>query len=232
MVIGDYGDVDSSFIVNSFGRSNSFTNSNSIINVGNSNGITSSSNLTVVGQNSNISDNDKVYLANNNNFVVLDNTGALGIGTVNPDGSSLLDVTSTTRGVLFPRMTTTDRNAIISPATGLWIYNTTTNFFNYYDGTTWVVVDSTTGGDVSGSGTTNYAMMWTDGANSVAGDGTWMFSGNDYLPVTTGSNIGDATHRIGTIFMASVFDYSGSLTWYNGTSTTMTLTNAGSLGIS
>ena len=157
--------------------------------------------------------------------------GGIGFGTSTPASSSILDLTSTTKGLLTPRMTTGQRDLISSPSVGLFIYNTSTSFFNYWDGSTWIQVDSSTGGDVSGSGTTNYAVMWTDGGNSVIGNSTWYYSTNDYLPVTTGSNIGDATHRIGTIFMASVFDYSNSLTWVNSASTKMTLSTAGNLGI-
>jgi hypothetical protein len=36
----------------------------------------------------------------------------VGIGTINPDGSAALDITSTTGGLLPPRMTTTQRDAI------------------------------------------------------------------------------------------------------------------------
>ena len=153
--------------------------------------------------------------------------GGIGFGTSTPASSSILDLTSTTKGLLTPRMTTGQRDLISSPSVGLFIYNTSTSFFNYWDGSTWIQVDSSTGGDVSGSGTTNYAVMWTDGGNSVIGNSTWYYSTNDYLPVTTGSNIGDATHRIGTIFMASVFDYANNLSFYNGTSTTMTLETSG-----
>jgi hypothetical protein len=39
-----------------------------------------------------------------------------------------------------PRMTTTERNAIVSPVAGLVIYNTTTNVLNFYNGTTWGAV--------------------------------------------------------------------------------------------
>lgn len=46
------------------------------------------------------------------------------------------------------------------------------------------------------------------GTGATIEDGTWGNVGNDIYPVTTGSNIGDATHRIGTIFMSSVLDYS------------------------
>ena len=47
------------------------------------------------------------------------------IGGNTPDPSAMLDVQSTEKGVLFPRMTTVQRNAIASPGTGLMIYNTT-----------------------------------------------------------------------------------------------------------
>lgn len=58
----------------------------------------------------------------------------VGIGNSNPDSSSILDITSTSQGLLIPRMTTDERTAITSPAQGLLIYNTTTSSFNFYDG--------------------------------------------------------------------------------------------------
>ena len=51
----------------------------------------------------------------------------VGIGTATPAASAQLDVSSTTKGLLPPRMTTTQRDAIASPAAGLIIFNTTTN---------------------------------------------------------------------------------------------------------
>ena len=55
--------------------------------------------------------------------------GQVGINDNNasPDASAMLDVKSTTKGMLVPRMTTTQRDAITTPATGLMVYNTTTN---------------------------------------------------------------------------------------------------------
>ena len=61
----------------------------------------------------------------------------LGIGTSSPDASALVDITSTTQGFLPPRMTTTQRDAISSVATGLLIYNTTTDQWEGYNGTSW-----------------------------------------------------------------------------------------------
>lgn len=63
--------------------------------------------------------------------------GTVGIGTSIPDSKAILDVNSSSKGILVPRMTTTQRDAIISPTNGLLIYNTTTNQFNYYNGTAW-----------------------------------------------------------------------------------------------
>lgn len=62
----------------------------------------------------------------------------LGGGTTN--ASSLLTLNSTTRGILIPRMTTTEKNAIVAPATGLLVYDLTLGAFNVYNGSAWVSV--------------------------------------------------------------------------------------------
>jgi len=54
-----------------------------------------------------------------------------------PQASAMLEVESATRGLLFPRITTAERNAIASPANGLSIFNTTTSCMEYYDGSIW-----------------------------------------------------------------------------------------------
>lgn len=53
------------------------------------------------------------------------------------DSTAKLQVDSTTQGFLPPRMTTTQRDAITSPASGLMVYNTTTNKAQCYNGTAW-----------------------------------------------------------------------------------------------
>jgi hypothetical protein len=53
------------------------------------------------------------------------------------DASALLTLTTTTKGFLPPRMTTTQKNAIASPATGLVLYDSTTNKLQCYNGSTW-----------------------------------------------------------------------------------------------
>lgn len=63
-------------------------------------------------------------------------TNEVGIGGT-PNTSAILDVQSTTKGFLLPRMDTTARNAIGTPATGLTIYNTTSNTFDFYYNSSW-----------------------------------------------------------------------------------------------
>ena len=62
---------------------------------------------------------------------------SVGINNPTPNATSILDITSTNKGLLVPRMTSAQRNAIGSPATGLLVYDTTLNLFYYFDGTTW-----------------------------------------------------------------------------------------------
>ena len=56
----------------------------------------------------------------------------VGIGTETPNDAAILDITSTSKGLLLPRLTTAQRNAIVNPVAGLVIYNTTTNCINTY----------------------------------------------------------------------------------------------------
>lgn len=73
---------------------------------------------------------------------ISDANNNVGIGTTTPNASAKLEVASTTQGVLLPRMTTTQRDAISSPAEGLIIYNLTTHKLNLYTGSSWEAVTS------------------------------------------------------------------------------------------
>jgi hypothetical protein len=65
-------------------------------------------------------------------------TGNLLIGTTTDIASSLVTMNSTTKGFLPPRMTTTQKNAIASPAEGLIVYDTTLRSPQFYNGTMWI----------------------------------------------------------------------------------------------
>jgi hypothetical protein len=86
--------------------------------------------------------------------------GGVGINNdnSNPDNSAMLDVKSTDKGLLTPRMTEAQRNAIPTPATGLLIYQTdNTPGFYVYDGTVWTAVTPGAGG----------ASNWTANGNDI-----------------------------------------------------------------
>lgn len=68
---------------------------------------------------------------------VIDSAGNVAIGGTTANASALLDLTSTTQGFLPPRMTTAQRNAIAAPASGLTIYNTTTNKLELRNASAW-----------------------------------------------------------------------------------------------
>jgi hypothetical protein len=70
----------------------------------------------------------------------------IGIGTVTPNASSILDITSTTKGMLAPRMTTAQRTAITTPADALLVYDTDVKSFYYYNSTTasWAILSGGT----------------------------------------------------------------------------------------
>jgi len=101
---------------------------------------------------------------------------------VAPDGSALLDISGTNGGLLIPRMTTGQRNAIAAPATSLIIFNTTDQQFEYFDGTSWVAL-------ISGAGTLDDAYDFGGaglGNTIVADSGPVFVTGNDGI-VSTGT---------------------------------------------
>jgi hypothetical protein len=112
----------------------------------------------------------------NIDLLLVNNGGSVGIGTTSPVASSLLDITSTTKGLLIPRMTTTQMNAIASPATGLQVYNTDLNKNKLYNGTAWVsLVDSTTAAStylpLAGGTLTGNLLFSTDNTKDIGASG-------------------------------------------------------------
>lgn len=79
----------------------------------------------------------------NTNQLVLGSTGNVGLGALTPNASALLDMSSTTQGLLPPRMTTVQRDAIDLVAAGLIVYNVTTSQHEFYDGANWGAIGAT-----------------------------------------------------------------------------------------
>ena len=72
--------------------------------------------------------------------LTINSASSVGIGTTAPDASSLLEMASTTKGLLTPRMTKAQRDAIVAPANGLLIYQTDGIAGLYYFNTGWNLV--------------------------------------------------------------------------------------------
>lgn len=127
------------------------------------------------------------------------NLGLNGDGTP-PDPSAMLDVKSTSKGFLAPRMTMVQRNAIETPATGLLIFQTDNNPGYYvYDGTSWFNISARAAGLSAGE------LQYWDGSGWIGieagqpgqflqlnASGIPQWAGNEFATVVTGpvSSIG------------------------------------------
>jgi trimeric autotransporter adhesin len=95
---------------------------------------------------------------------------------INTDGSTadataILDVKSTGKGMLIPRMTTAQRTGITTPATGLLVFDTDTIAFWYYNGTVWTKLDAA-------------GNNWSVTGNSATTTGTHFIGTTDEVPLT------------------------------------------------
>ena len=88
----------------------------------------------------------------------------VGIGTTTPDATAILDITSTSKGVLVPRLTTAQRTAITTPSQGLLVYDTDLGCFYYYNSTTSAWVSLCQAGPAGSAGP-----QGPTGANGAAG---------------------------------------------------------------
>jgi hypothetical protein len=119
------------------------------------------------------------------NQVSAQNIGINSTGA-NPDGSAMLDIVATDKGILVPRMTTAQRTGIGSPAKGLMVFDNTTSSFWYFDGLIWVDAANDGNGIYDGDGTTpagtdvtvtdfinfDANTFYVDGTNNRIGIGT------------------------------------------------------------
>jgi hypothetical protein len=121
---------------------------------------------------------------------------------INTDGSTanasaLLDVKSTIKGVLIPRMSRTERNTIASPATGLLIFqNAPDSFgFHYYDGTKWTWILSNSNAD---------SLAWKTAGNTGTTDANNFIGTRDNIPFNIRVNnqkAGRIDHSLANTFL-------------------------------
>lgn len=125
------------------------------------------------------------------------NAQNIGIGTTTPDPSAVVQVSSTTQGLLPPRMTTTQRTAIVNPATGLLVYQTDgTPGLYYYNGTGWTNLPGTMVIGRSTYGwTSTLAGFWGSNSQGVGAQ------------VAFGTAFGCASDRSGNFYVSSYGNY-------------------------
>ena len=117
----------------------------------------------------------------------------VGIGTFYPDQSSLLELFSNNKGLLVPRMTSSERDLIVAPAVGLLIYNTSTSSFNYFD-VDWkdysafaISYNSNLTGDITTTATSNEVVNGMSITPPIAGKYKVTFTGYySNAPITLG----------------------------------------------
>lgn len=129
-----------------------------------------------------------------------------------PDASAQLEIQSTSKGVLIPRMTTAQRNAITSPATGLLVFDSSIGAFFFYSGSAWVNLSEDNLGDHTA--TQNIELN----GNRLSGDGD-----NEGIAVSNAGavTVTTATTGAGNIAVRSSGDY-----WTDGQGTGYYMTNA------
>ncbi len=131
------------------------------------------------------------YLKINSQNVAINGTGAA------PVASAMLDITSTTSGLLIPRMTTAQRAAIAAPATGLKVYDTTTGGFWYFNGAVWVqLLNANTGWALAGNTLAGTEILGSTNAQPVR-----FFSNNtEWMRLTSTGRFGFYTTAPATWF--------------------------------
>jgi len=118
------------------------------------------------------------------------NDGNIGIGTATPDNSAILDISSTSKGFLMPRVANT--STVTSPTEGLLVYqNSGTHGFYYYDGTYWQNIGTGYGWSITGNTGTTTANNFLGTNDNV--DLLIKTHGTEKLRVCTDGKIGIGT---------------------------------------
>ena len=136
-------------------------------------------------------------------FITFSAKAQLGVGTATPNASAQLDVTSTTKGFLPPRMTGAQRDAISSPIAGLMVYCSDCGAGGqpqYYNGTSWR--------DMIGGAARGPGLIVGDAA--LGGIVAYIYQAGD-----PGYN-----SAIQHGLIASISDLSSAIQWWNGGNTT------------
>lgn len=157
-------------------------------------------------------DNRALYLFVPIFILCFNSFSQVGIGTTTPSASSILDIESTTQGILTPRMTSAQRAAIASPAIGLLVFDTDINVFQFYNGGGWVELSA-------GNSSSDYT-GWADYVDGVYTSASPLIVGTTKVTLpNSASTIRDSQKPIDIA------------TFYDSTSSTITGRNGDGINI-
>ena len=163
-------------------------------------------------------------------FMTLTQAGQLALGTETPFSSAIMQLESADKGLLLPRLTTTQKNAIISPANGLLVYDTNLQTFSFYEHGVWndITINSSLvnylkisdfnnspAGSITNTDITNWNTAYAWGDHSTAG---YLTSYTDTDPIylskfdLTNVANGDLLKYNGTKFIKFTPNYLSSYT--------------------
>lgn len=149
-------------------------------------------------------------------FINFKASAQLGVGTTSPEASAMLEIQSTNKGFLAPRMTTIEKNTISSPATGLMVYDNDLGKFNYFDGSAWITIES------SENSRDNFVLVKSIADLPAPSSGVITLSSSTLYEVNGFINLGaNSVNLNGAVFVGSnpnsdVLSYSGSSGLFSG----------------
>lgn len=214
---------------------------NTFIGSGADASVATVTNATALGYGATVDASNAIQLGNTS-VTQVTTSGSVGIGTTSPAANAALEISSTSKGLLLPRMTTTNRSSITSPEPGLLIFNSTTGKAQVYSSTEATWVDYATSNGVIWDVTSSNSRQHTFTAPSS--EALSKITINVYAAVTTGTltatiysgtgilgtNLGSATCAISSTGTNS-FTFSSPITMTASSTYTIYFTTSGSTNI-
>ena len=129
-------------------------------------------NATAIGNAASVDASNTIQLGNAsvtkvNTSGSITTSGSIGIGTTSPGSNAALEILSTNKGLLLPRMTTAEQDAMQTPSEGLLVYNTSTKKVQVYTATEAMSVTSGLGGSYNGTATLSSVLTRTQTFTSI-----------------------------------------------------------------
>lgn len=164
-----------------------------------------------------------VVKTNNTERLRVTASGEIGIGTSTPSASAIVDIQASAQGVLFPRLTTSQRLSIASPVPGLIVYDMTGNVLMQYNGARWVEVGAPPIGTIQAwhkslTGTPALPWGWAECNGQIINDAESPYFGvaipdlnNEFTTESGGSSMAGRFLRGGTVSGTMTIDQTNTI---------------------